>query len=121
MWKKALLAIFLNGLALYLLLQVITVIEYSGGIKLFILAGIILGLINFFIKPVIKLLSFPLILFTGGLFLIVINAVILWVLSHFLNLIQFQDVALTFPNTLSYVIGAIVFGLINWAEHLFFK
>ncbi|MFC1616142.1 phage holin family protein [Patescibacteria group bacterium] len=121
MLKKVLLSIFLNGLALYLLLLVVTVIEYGGGIKLFIISGIFLGLVNFFVKPLIKILSFPLILFTGGFFLIAINAFILWFLSYFLNIIQFQDVTLIFPNILSYVIGAIVFGLINWAENLFVK
>jgi putative membrane protein len=40
--------------------------------------AIILGLVNAFVRPLLKLLSCPLILLTLGLFLLVINAVSLW-------------------------------------------
>lgn len=118
---KALFGIFLNGLALYLLTLIIDVIQYGGGLKLFIIAGVILGLINMFVKPVVKLLALPLVLLTGGLFLIVINALVLFALTYLLDVFSFKDVYLHFPNVLSYVIGGIVFGIINWAEHLAVK
>ena len=40
--------------------------------------AVILGLVNAFVRPLLKLLSCPLILVTLGLFLLVINAVTLW-------------------------------------------
>jgi len=40
--------------------------------------AIILGLVNAFVRPLLKLLSCPLILLTLGLVLLVINAVSLW-------------------------------------------
>jgi len=119
--KKIIVGIVLNGAALYFLMQVVEEITYTGGIAFFIMGGVVVGILNLFVKPIFKIITFTLIFLTGGVFLIIINAVILWFLSYFLGVIEFRDVALTFPNTGSYVIGGLVFGLINWAEHLIIK
>ncbi len=42
------------------------------------LAALALGLLNAFIKPVMVLLSLPLVILTLGLFMLVINALLLW-------------------------------------------
>ena len=118
---KLVLGIVLNALALYLLTLVVHEITYTGGYSLFIAGGIVIGILNLIVKPVLKLVSLPLIFLTGGLFLIVINAFILWFLSYILSVAQFRDLSLVFPNLGSYVIGAIVFGVINAAEHLLIK
>ena len=44
--------------------------------------AIILGLVNAFVRPLLKLLSCPLILLTLGLFLLVINALTLWLAAQ---------------------------------------
>ncbi|MFA6917508.1 MAG: phage holin family protein [Candidatus Gracilibacteria bacterium] len=119
--KKIILGIVLNGAALYFLTRVVEEVTYTGGIRFFIIGGLVVGLLNTIVKPIFKIVTFPLIFLTGGVFLIVINAAILWFLSYFLEIIAFRDVTLTFPNLGSYVIGGLVFGLINWAEHLIIK
>jgi len=43
-----------------------------------ILAAIVLGLANAFVRPLMILLTLPLTIFTFGLFLLVINALMLW-------------------------------------------
>ena len=48
---------------------------------LIFLIGIILGLLNYFVKPLLKALSLPLEIITLGLFSLVINAFLLWVLD----------------------------------------
>ncbi|MBI4232152.1 phage holin family protein [Candidatus Peregrinibacteria bacterium] len=115
---KPLVGIVLNGVVLYLLIRVVDGISYTGGFKFFVLAGIVLGLINFFVKPLLKVLSLPFVLFTGGLFLVLINVFVLWFLSYFLSVAEFRDVTLVFENFQTYVIGAIVFGVINWGANL---
>lgn len=50
-------------------------------IKILLLAGIVLGLFNFFLKPLIKLITFPLRLITFGLFGLVINMAIIWLVD----------------------------------------
>ncbi|HQE11320.1 MAG TPA: phage holin family protein [Flavipsychrobacter sp.] len=45
--------------------------------KTALVVAIILGLLNFFVKPVLMFLTFPITIITLGLFLLVINAIII--------------------------------------------
>ena len=47
----------------------------------FALMAIILGLVNSIIRPILKLLSCPLIILTLGLFVLIINGLTLWLAS----------------------------------------
>lgn len=49
--------------------------------KTIVLAGIVLGLLNYFLKPIIKLITIPLRLLTLGLFGLVINMAIIWIVD----------------------------------------
>lgn len=115
---KPIFGILVNGAVLYVLTLAVKTITYTGGIKFFILGGLVLGIVNLIAKPVLKVISLPFIIITGGLFLIVINVFVLWFLQYFLSVAQFQDVTLTFPNFETYVIGALVFGVVNWFLNL---
>ncbi|PKL36867.1 hypothetical protein CVV38_03160 [Candidatus Peregrinibacteria bacterium HGW-Peregrinibacteria-1] len=114
-------SIMANGIALYFLTKLVSGISYTGGLTFFIIAAIIVGILNSFVKPALKIFSLPLIALSGGLMLIVINAFILWLLNYIITIIQFQDVTLSFQDTTTYVIGALVFGLINWIINLVIK
>jgi putative membrane protein len=46
-----------------------------------VIVGAILGLINMFVRPIVNILSLPLIVLTLGLFLIVVNALMLLLTS----------------------------------------
>jgi putative membrane protein len=118
---RIVIGILVNAGALYAVTTFVDGVTYTGGIKFFVIGGLVVGLINAVAKPVIKVLSLPFIFITGGLFLIVINAGVLWFLSYFLGVIEFRDVSLLFPNLGSYAIGAVVFGLVNFIENLFLK
>jgi putative membrane protein len=45
------------------------------------MGAIVLGLVNFLVKPVMIILTLPLTMITLGLFLLVINALMLWLVS----------------------------------------
>jgi putative membrane protein len=47
--------------------------------------ALVLGLLNTFIRPVLKLLALPLTILTLGIFALVINAVMLLITSHFVS------------------------------------
>lgn len=113
--------IVVNGIALYLLIHFVPDITYTGGFVFFVLGGLILGIINTIIKPIVKLISLPFIIISGGLVMILINIGVLWFLSYFFTVAAFRDVTLVFPNWSSYVIGAIVFGIINWISNFLIK
>lgn len=113
--------IAINGGTLYLLTRLVEDITYTGGFKFFVIGGVVLGVVNLVVRPLLRIVSLPFIFLTGGLFMIVINVVILWFLSYFISVAEFRDVTLVFQNTSSYVIGAIVFGVINWTSSLIIK
>lgn len=110
-----LIGIAANGAALYLLTRMVEEVSYTGGIKFFIVGGLVLGILNLIAKPILKALSLPFVILTGGLFLIVINMIILKLLVYMIGVIQFRDVALIIPDFSTYLISAVILGLINWA------
>lgn len=53
------------------------------GIKGALIASVVMGFLNTFVKPVVKLLAFPVTMLTLGLFSIVINAVMVLLCEMF--------------------------------------
>ena len=49
--------------------------------EIFLVLGIVLGLLNYFLKPLLKILSLPIEIITLGLFTIVINMALIWILD----------------------------------------
>ena len=49
--------------------------------EIILVLGIVLGLLNYFLKPLLKALSLPLELLSLGLFTIVINMALIWLLD----------------------------------------
>ena len=47
--------------------------------------AIVLGLLNFFVKPILVLFTLPVTIFTLGLFLLVINAAMILLCDHFVD------------------------------------
>jgi putative membrane protein len=71
-----------NAIGIWAATRLVHGIHFYGSWKWLILAGAVLGLINFIIKPIIKLISLPLIWITLGLFTIVINVLLFNLVSH---------------------------------------
>ncbi len=65
--------------ALALAVRVVPGLSLEGsGWSGLVLMALVLGLVNAFVRPVIKLLTLPLTILTLGLFILVINAAMLW-------------------------------------------
>jgi putative membrane protein len=75
----------LTGFALWVVTLFVHGIYFVGyhntlqKIGIIFIVGVIFGLVNAFIKPVVQILSIPLYILTLGLFHIVINAFMLWI------------------------------------------
>jgi putative membrane protein len=50
-----------------------------------VLAGVLLGVVNAFVRPIAVILTFPLTILTLGLFLVVVNAAMLGLTAWFLH------------------------------------
>ncbi len=56
-------------------------VSFTGPVQSLALAGFVLGVINFAVKPILDILTFPLKILTFGLFAIFLNMAILWVVD----------------------------------------
>jgi putative membrane protein len=65
-----------------------------------VLAALLLGLLNAFVRPVVLLLSLPLLIFTLGLFILVINALLLYAVGHVLKDFHVESFAAAFWGSL---------------------
>ena len=63
------------------LMKGVVVDEFSTAL----IVAIVLGLLNFFVKPVLVLFTLPVTILTLGLFLLVINAIIILMCDHFVD------------------------------------
>lgn len=84
--------------------------------------GILFGFLNYFLKPILKLLSLPLTFVTLGLFRVIINGALIYAL-HFLVKIQILNfITLGFEeNYLNYIIIGVIFSIANGILHWFEK
>jgi putative membrane protein len=72
----------ISSLALFVAAWLVPGISVDGGgWFIYAIMAIILGLVNAVVRPILKLLTCPLILLTLGLFVLVINGVTLWLAS----------------------------------------
>jgi putative membrane protein len=88
----------------------------TTGVVTVLVAAAFLGLLNTFVKPILKLLSCPLILLTLGLFLFVINAALL-------KLVGVLSSAVGYPLQIdgwgSALLGSILISIVTWLLSLF--
>ncbi len=75
-----LLRLLLNALALWLVAQFYGGLYFAAGSgwAAYLLAGLVFGLINALLKPLLLWLTLPLNILTLGLFTLVVNALVLW-------------------------------------------
>jgi putative membrane protein len=77
----------LTGFALWVVTLIVPGIRFVGGdstlqeVGIIFVVGVIFGLVNAIIKPIVQFISIPLYILTLGLVHIVINALMLWITS----------------------------------------
>jgi putative membrane protein len=89
-------------------------LDYGGSLGCLLGASLLLGIINAFARPILLLLSFPLILMTLGLFILIINALML----KFVSGIVF---CFKVPGFWSALFGAILISVVSWLLSAFFR
>jgi putative membrane protein len=81
---KILIKFILTAVLTYGLAQVLPNVQLSGVGSAAILV-IVLGLLNATVKPILKLIGFPITVLTLGLFLLVINVIIVKLADYLMN------------------------------------
>lgn len=80
-----------------------------------ILIALVFGLVNLIVKPVVKLLSFPLFVLTLGLFTLVVNALMLLLTSWLADLL---DLSFHVDGFWTAVVGGLIISVVSWAVNL---
>jgi len=103
--------ILANALAIYLAAFYIPGVIAKGDWKLFFICGIVLSLINIFIKPILKFISLPFIFLTLGLFGFVVNIIVVWLLTKFVPQLIINGLLALFLTSL---LVSIINGIVSW-------
>ncbi len=86
--KSLLRAFIYNLVCLFLATLIIPGFSIEGGVRVLLFASIVFTLLNFFLKPLIKILLFPINFITLGLFSFLVNVIIIYVLIYFVSQIK---------------------------------
>ncbi len=109
---KLLAQILLNGLGIIVAAWLVPGIHYNGSLGYLLLTGVVIGLLNLLVKPVVTLLSLPALVLTLGLFYLVINGLLFWLAAGLLS-------GLEVDGCLSAVLGGLVLAAFNLAVRVF--
>ena len=101
-----------NVVGLWVARAIVAGFGVIGGVQGYLIAGIILTILNLVLKPILQVLSFPVIVLTLGLFLLVLNAIILWLTAQLTGYI-------TLDGSLALLGATIIVSLVNFVIHKF--
>jgi putative membrane protein len=91
-------------IAVAYLMPGITVSSFGAAL----VAALVLGLVNAFVRPILVLLTLPVTILTLGLFIFVLNGLLFWMVGTWLE-------GFAVAGFWSGVFGAILFSLVSWA------
>ncbi|MEU4463189.1 MULTISPECIES: phage holin family protein [unclassified Streptomyces] len=80
-----------------------------------IIVALLFGLVNFLVKPLVKLLSLPLLILTLGLFTLVVNALMLLLTSWLADKL---DLSFHVEGFWTAVLGGLIISVVSWALHV---
>lgn len=73
--------LIVNAAALWVAARVVPGVTYEGGWLPFLGVALVFGALNATLRPLAKILTFPLIIVTLGIFALVVNGLMLWLTS----------------------------------------
>ncbi|MFF9406078.1 phage holin family protein [Streptomyces anandii] len=80
-----------------------------------IVVALVFGLVNFLVKPIVKVLTFPLFILTLGLITLVVNALMLLLTSWVCDKLQLSFHVEGFWTA---VVGGLIISVVSWALHM---
>ena len=76
-----LIRLLVNAAALWVATRIVPGVSYSGGALPLLGVALVFGVVNAVISPVLKILTFPIIILTLGIFALIINGLMLMLTS----------------------------------------
>lgn len=100
----------INAAAIYLAVLLVPGISLGGNLIGVIWLALILGLLNALLRPLLKLLTCPLIILTLGLFTLLINTFVFWLMGQVGNLV---GIPITINGFVPAFLGGLVVTLVS--------
>jgi putative membrane protein len=114
---KFVMRILITAIALWAATRLVTGITYHGNWLGLAGVALVFGLLNSFVRPILNLLAFPLVIVTLGFFIFVLNALMLMLTSALSSKLGIDfHVAGFWPAFW----GAIVVGIVSFLLSIFF-
>ncbi len=108
----------INAVAIFLAIRFVPGIHLESGLISVIWLALILGLVNAFLRPLLTLLTCPLIILTLGLFTLLINAFLFWLSGQIGHIF---GILLTFDGFWPIFFGALVISVVSIVLSLILK
>jgi len=102
--------ILINAAALYVAVLVVPNLDFTGEWWKLLLVAAIFGLVNTFVRPILRIFTLPITVLTLGLFLLVINALMLLLTGAISNELS---LGLTVGDFLAALLGSIVISIVG--------
>ena len=97
-------------MGLWVATRIVPGVTYTGGWMTLLGVALVFGVVNAFIRPVAKVLTFPIVILTLGLFLLVINGFMLWLTSALSDAL---DLGFHVQGFLAAFLGALVVSIVS--------
>lgn len=111
---RFLIRLIVNAFALWVAIQIVPGITYDGTNVSLLIIALIFGVVNALVRPLLVILTCPLIILTLGVFLLIINALMLalteWISDLFTLGLYIDNFWATFLGAL---VVSVVSGIIN--------
>ena len=101
----------LNAVALWVTCSIVGGISVTGTTPLLV-AALVLGVLNAFLRPLLLIVTIPLLLITLGLFVFVVNGLVLWLTSSLVAGFHVSGFG-------SAVLGALILSCVSFLLNLF--
>ncbi len=107
---RFLLRLLINAAALWVAVKIVPGISYAGDWLPFLGVALVFGILNAFVRPLVKLLTLPIIFLTLGLFALVVNGLMLWLTSWLSTSLGLQ---FHVEGCLAAILGALVVSVVS--------
>ncbi len=96
-----------------------TTFQVNGGLENYAIIAILFGGMNTLIKPLLKLITFPIHFITMGLSSFILNAGMLWLWSITINTLQLPSLSINIQGLETYLLMGIILSVANVILHWF--
>jgi len=95
---------------LWVATRIVPGVSYTGGWIPLLGVALVFGVVNAFVRPIARILTFPIVILTLGLFLLVINGFMLWLTSELSDAL---DLGFHVQGFVAAFLGALVVSIVS--------